>query len=123
MTGIAGVGGMGGGLSIGGTTAIMASMPAPAAAAGGSGAASGVAETVRTGADSPLMKFAEKLDDIMTTALLLELMGRDKKDHGGSGMTDALVAAAALSLYKGMQSLGSTGASASVAGVTISITA
>lgn len=112
---------MGGGLSIGGATAIMASMPA--AAAGGSGAASGVAETARTGADSPLMKFAEKLDDIMTTALLLELMDRDKKDHGGSGMTDALVAAAALSLYKGMQSLGSTGASASVAGVTISITA
>jgi hypothetical protein len=69
------------------------------------------------------MRLAEKLDDIMTAALLLELMDRNKKDEGGNGMTDALVAAAALSLYKGMQSLGSTGASASVAGDTISITA
>lgn len=125
MTGMAGVGGIGGGggLPVGGATAIMASMPAPAAVAGGNGAASGVAETVRAGAASPLMRLAEKLDDIMTAALLLELMDRNKKDEGGNGMTDALVAAAALSLYKGMQSLGSTGASASVAGVTISITA
>jgi len=122
MTGIAGVGGIGGGgLPIGGATAMMASMPAPAAASGGGGAASGVAETARAGAVSPLMQFAEKLDDIMTAALLLELMDRDK--NGGSGMTDALVASAALSLYKEMQSLGSAGASASVAGVTISITA
>lgn len=124
MTGMAGAGGIGGGgLPVGGATAIMASMPAPAAVAGGNGAASGVAETVRAGAASPLMRLAEKLDDIMTAALLLELMDRNKKDEGGNGMTDALVAAAAISLYKEMQSLGSAGASAGVAGATISITA
>jgi hypothetical protein len=69
------------------------------------------------------MKLAEKLDDIMTAALLLELMDRNKNDEGGNGMTDALIAAAALSLYKEMQSLGAAGASISVAGVTISVTA
>lgn len=123
MTGMAGVGGIGGGgLPVGGATAIMASMPAPAAAAGGSGAVSVAAETARSGADSPVMKLAEKLDDIMTTALLLELMDRNKKDDGGNGMADALVAAAALSLYKEMQFHDSAGASASVAGVTISVT-
>lgn len=116
---------MGATLAIGGATAIMAAMPAPmtAAAAEVAGApASRAAGTAGAGADSPMMKFAEKLDDLMTAALLLELMD-NKKDEGGSGIVDALVAATAVSLYKEMQSLDSAGASASVAGVTISVTA
>ena len=123
MTGMAGVGGIGGGLAAGGATAIMAGMPAPAAATQDSTPACCTAETAGASANSPMMKLAEKLDDIMTAALLLEMMDRNKKDEGGNGMTDALVAAAAISLYKEMQSLGSTGANARVAGVTISITA
>lgn len=122
MTGMAGIGGMGGGLPVGGATAIMAAMPTPAAATEGSAPTGHVAETAGVGADSPMMKLAEKLDDLMTTALLLELMD-NKKDESGNGIADALVAAAAVSLYKEMQSLDSAGASTSVAGVTISITA
>lgn len=125
MTGIGGIGaggGTGATLTVGGATAIMAAMPAPMAAVEGGAPAGRPAATVSAGADSPMMKFAEKLDDLMTTALLLELMD-NKKDESSSGIADALVAAAAVSLYKEMQSLDSAGASTSVAGVTISITA
>lgn len=130
MMGIGGVGaggGIGAGLAVGGATTIMAGMPGMGAlAAGGTeaGATSGMqASEVAAGGDkSPLQEFAKKLDDIFTAALLLELMDKKEEDKS-SGMADALVAAAAVSLYKQMQSLDSAGASAAVAGVTISIVA
>lgn len=127
MTGIGGVAGagIGAGLAVGGATAIMAGMPGMGASAvkgtEASAQSGGRAPGIAAGGDkSPVQELAKKLDDIMTTALLLELMDKKK---GEGGMVDALVAVAAVSLYKQMQSLESAGASASVAGVTISITA